>query len=191
MSTVVGTNDPTLSDHHKAFIQTKEAIVAGIIGEGSSRELTALWETPFENDTPGAAVSKAAGLAQVQSSMTLKQPLNTTQVWSGTTPLTFSLVLELYAVSDAYTEVQAAVIELEKATSPDMGGSNPIGRIPENSIALNVGRQIIYPECVITSISKQLDGPIGRDGYPLQGQVTLQLEAIGTVNRSDIPSTFG
>lgn len=191
MSKIVGTNDPTLSDHLKAFIQTQDAMVVGIIGEGSSRELTALWESPFENDTPGSMFSKAGGIAQTYTGRTLKQSLNTQQVWTGTTPLTFALVLELYAVSDAYTEVLAAVMELEKAASPDIGGSTPVGRRPESAVGLSVGRQIIYPECVITNVSKQLDGPIGRNGHPLRGQVTLQLQTIATVTREELPTTFG
>jgi len=191
MSSRVGNNDSELSDHLKAFIQTRDALVVGIIGEGSSRELTAMWEAPFENETPGAMLSKTSGLAQMGTDTTSKTKLNTTQVWSGTMPLVFSLVLELYAIHDAYAEVQAAVVELEKAASPELNGATPMGRIPEKTIALNAGRQIIYPECVITSISRQLDGPISHEGYPLQGQLTLQLETVGTVNRSDIPSTFG
>lgn len=196
---IVGTNDPTLSDHLKAFIQTDEAIVVGIIGEGSSRELTALWESPFENDTPGSYFAKQGGLVQagalegvgIEGGHTSKGTLNTTQVWSGTTPLTFNLVLELYAVSDAFREVQAAFIELEKAISPELlGGVTPGGRIPVQ-VSLNAGRQIIYPECVITNVSRQLDGPISRDGYPLRGSVTITLQTMTTVNKSDIPATFG
>ncbi|MGP9633792.1 hypothetical protein ACT3R7_12065 [Halomonas sp. AOP43-A1-21] len=192
----VGTNDPTISDHLKAFIQTPDALIVGIIGEGSSRELTALWESPFENDTPGSMFSKAGGVLQaghvggLGEGMTSKSTLNTTQVWSGTTPHNFNLVLELYAISDAYTQVQAAVLELEKAVAPELNEITPGGRIPPQ-VSLNAGRQIIYPECVITNVSRQLDGPIGRDGYPLEGSVTIQLQTFTTVNQSDIPATFG
>lgn len=192
----VGTNDPSLSDHLKAFIKTDGAMVVGIIGEGSSRELSAMWESPFENDTPGSAFSKVSGLLQagkmgMEKGTTSKSTLNTTQVWSGTLPLSFTLVLELYAVSDPYSEVLAAVVELEKAASPQLNEMTPFGRRPESEIGLSVGRQIIYPECVITSISKQLDGPVSRDGYPLRAQVNLQLQTIATINSSDIPATFG
>lgn len=188
---MVGTNDPTLSDHLKAFIQREGGpVVVGIIGEGSSREVTALWESPYENDTPGSMFSKGAGLAQIESGRTSKSTLNTTQVWSGTTPHTFNLVLEFYATSDAYNQVQAAVIELEKMTAPEMNEIAPLGRIPGN-VTLNAGRQIIYPDCVVTSVSRQLDGPISSDGYPLRGSVTLTIQTMATVNQSDIAGTFG
>lgn len=186
----VGTNDPTISDHLKAFIQTPDALVVGIIGEGSSRELTALWESPFENDTPGSMFSKAGGLVQIGTGSTSQSTLNTTQVWSGTTPITFNLTLELYAVANAYQEVQAAVVELEKAISPELNQATPMGRTPQ-TVALNAGRQIIYPECVITNVSRQLDGPISQDGYPLRGSVTITLQTITTINQSDIADTFG
>ena len=130
------------------------------------------------------------GLAQMGSDRTSMTTLNSTQVWGGTTPLNFTLTVEFYAVNNAYNEVQAAVIELEKAASPELNAISPWGRVPEQ-ISINVGRQIIYPGCIITSVSKNLDGPIGRDGYPLTGEVQLQIQAIGTVNKSDIPSTFG
>lgn len=187
----VGTNDPSISDHLKAFIQREGGpMVVGIIGEGSSRELTALWESPFENDTPGSMASKAGGLAQIKTNKTSKSTLNTTQVWSGTTPHNFTIVLELYAVANPKAEVQDAVVELEKSVAPEMNHATPLGRIPP-TVTLNAGRQIIYPECVITSVSRDLDGPISHDGYPLRGTVTIQLQTQATVNQSDIAGTFG
>lgn len=195
----VGTNDPSISDHLKAYLQQEGGpMVVGIIGEGSSRELTALWESPFENDTPGSMFARMGGLIQagafqgvgVEGGSTSKSGLNTTQVWSGTTPHNFNLVLELYAVSDAYTAVQAAVIELEKMAAPELNEKTPGGRIPL-PVSLRVGKQIIYPECVVTSVSRDLDGPISRDGYPLRGSVTLQLQTQTTINQSEIAGTFG
>lgn len=196
---MVGTDDPTISPHLKAYVQREGGpIVVGIIGEGSSRELTALWESPFENDTPGSMFARMGGLIQagafqgvgVEGGSTSKSGLNTTQVWSGTTPHNFNLVLEFYAVSDAFTAVQAAVIELEKCAAPELNGATPGGRIPP-TVSLCVGKQIMYGECVITSVSRELDGPISRDGYPLRGTVTLQLQTQTTINQSDIGSTFG
>ena len=194
---MLGTNDPTISNHLKAFLRREAGpTVVGVIGEGSSRELTALWESPFENDTPGSMFAKAGGIVQagalggVGEGMTSKSTLNTTQVWSGTTPLNFNLVLEFYAISEAYNAVQAAVIELEKMAAPEINKATPGGRIPQ-SVTLRVGKQIIYPECVITNVSRDLDGPISQDGYPLRGTVNLQLQTKTTVNQSDIAGTFG
>ena len=194
---MIGTDDPTISPHLKAYLRREGGpTVVGIIGEGSSRELTALWESPFENDTPGSMFAKAGGIVQagalggVGEGMTSKSTLNTTQVWSGTTPLNFNLVLEFYAISEAYNAVQAAVIELEKMAAPEINKATPGGRIPQ-SVTLRVGKQIIYPECVITNVSRDLDGPISQDGYPLRGTVNLQLQTKTTVNQSDIAGTFG
>ena len=196
---MVGTDDPSISDHLKAYVQREGGpMVIGIIGEGSSRELTALWESPFENDTPGSMFARMGGLIQagafqgigVEGGSTSKSGLNTTQVWSGTTPHNFNLVLEFYAVSDAYNAVQAAVIEMEKMAAPELNGATPGGRIPP-TVTLRVGKQIIYPQCVITSVSRDLDGPISRDGYPLRGSVTLQLQTQTTINQSEIGGTFG
>ena len=86
--------------------------------------------------------------------------------------------------------MQAAAIELEKVVAPEIFGATPLGRIP-HEVTLNAGRQIIYPDCVVTNVSRQLDGPISRDGYPLRGSVTLTLQTMATVNSSDIQSTFG
>lgn len=189
MTAIVGTNDPSLSVHLKAFIDTGDELVIGIVGEGSSREVSSLWESPFENDTVGSYFSKIGGFVQAKTGMTSKSMLNTTQVWTGTTPITFNIMLELYAVSDPYTEVMAAVIALERAAHPEMNENSPGGRVPRN-VGINVGRQIIYPECVITDVSKQLDGPISRAGYPLQAQVTLTLQTLTTLNASSIHETF-
>lgn len=194
MSSSVGTDDPTISDFLKAFIQLPDEVggelVVGIVGEASFREVSALWESPFEQDTPGSFFAKTGALAQIATDATMRTTLNSTQVWGGTTPHNFTLMLELYAVTDPKREVLDAVAALEKAVAPELSHMLPVGRIPP-TVAVNVGRKIIYPQCVVTSVSTPLDGPISYDGYPLQAQVSVFLQTIGTVNQSEIPNTFG
>ncbi|HCO0763397.1 TPA: hypothetical protein N7A69_004953, partial [Escherichia coli] len=83
----------------KAYIISSEDMVIGYIGEGSSAELTSLWQSPFEDKAMGSvlgaiseATSALTGVAQVISGRTTKSRLNSTLVWEGQQPPEFTLV---------------------------------------------------------------------------------------------------
>lgn len=185
----VGVSDRSLSPRLMAFIQGAAGTICGALGEGATRDLAANWDSPFEQDSAGSFFEKTGGVAQATQGVTSKTEFNSTQVWNGNMPHTFNLPLEFYAIRDAYSEVQAAIMALERMASPELNGLFPGGRIPQ-PVSVKVGRLIIYPECVIESISTPVYGPISRDGYPLRASVNLTLQTKVSLDATDIPSSF-
>lgn len=180
----------------KAYIISSEDMVIGYIGEGSSAELTSLWQSPFEDKAMGSvlgaiseATSALTGVAQVISGRTTKSRLNSTLVWEGQQPPEFTLVLDFLAMTNAKTEVNDAITTLLKMASPELNDVNLWGRIPE-AVTINIGRNILLTGVVIKSVSYQLDAPRTPEGYFTHNTVTLQCSGNTSINRSNISSVF-
>lgn len=180
----------------KAYIKSSEDMVVGYIGEGSSAELTSLWQSPFEDKAMGSvlgaiseATSALTGVAQVISGRTTKSRLNSTLVWEGQPPPEFTLVLDFLAMSNAKTEVNDAITTLLKMASPELNDVALFGRIPE-AVTINIGRNVMLTNVVIKSVSYQLDAPRTSEGYFTHNTVTLQCSGNTSINRSNISSVF-
>ena len=208
----VGNNDSSISPYLKCWIKQGNTCVTGVIGDGTSKDLTANWQSPFEGDAIGSKHSKTGGLLQTDvigeasggrfstDGMTSITSLSSRQVWSGNQPHTFNLTLNFHALSDPKAEVEDAIQELEMMASPELkamlpvGGQtatgNSFGRVPDE-VWLNIGRNVVIGPCVITNISVPLDGPRSRDGYLVSAQVNVGIQSFETLNRSQIPATYG
>ncbi|HFO4737856.1 TPA: hypothetical protein ACHJ6J_002189 [Escherichia coli] len=180
----------------KAYIKSSEDMVVGYIGEGSSAELSSLWQSPFEDKAMGSvlgaiseATSALTGVAQVISGRTTKSRLNSTLVWEGQQPPEFTLVLDFLAMSNAKTEVNDAITTLLKMASPELNDVALFGRIPE-AVTINIGRNVMLTNVVIKSVSYQLDAPRTSEGYFTHNTVTLQCSGNTSINRSNISSVF-
>lgn len=180
----------------KAYIKSSEDMVVGYIGEGSSAELSSLWQSPFEDKAMGSmlgaiseAASSLAGIVQTSSGYTSKSRFNSTLVWEGQQPPEFTLVLDFLATSSAKIEVNDAITTLLKMASPELNDITPFGRVPE-SVTINIGRNVMLTNVVIKSVSYQLDAPRTSEGYFTHNTVTLQCSGNTSINRSNISSVF-
>lgn len=201
----VGNNDTAVSPYLKCCIKQGNTCVIGVIADGTSKEITANWESPFEGDSVGSQVQKIGGLiqsgavAETAGGMTSITSLNSRQVWNGNMPHTFNLAIQLYALSDAKAEVEDAIMELERMISPDLNAANPVGdssreqafgRTPQ-SVILNIGRNVMIKDCLITSVSIPLDGPRTKDGYLTSALVNVGIQSRETLSRRQIAATYG
>lgn len=173
--------------------------MVGVIGEGTTKEVQANWESPFESDSVGSKHEKAGGLLQVGSDMTSVTTLNSQQVWSGNMPHTFNISLQLYALADPKAEVMDALMALEQMATPELNGVSPvggfsgdqiIGRVPQ-PVWINIGRNVMVGPCHIENISMPLDGPRSHDGHLMEALVNLSIQTKTTLNRSQIAGTYG
>lgn len=188
--TVVGNNDKSVSPHLKAWIKQDLTMVCGVIGEGTTKEVTANWNSPFENDSVGGMFQKAGGVLQLVTGKTMKSTFNTQQVWEGNQPYAFSLVLSFYALSDAKREVMDPLRELEKMIDPEVNNCPLVaGRFPQN-VWINIGRNAVYGNCIITSLSIPLDKEKTKDGHLVRADASLQIETKTMLNQSDIDGTY-
>jgi hypothetical protein len=193
---VVGNNDKAVSPYLKTWINQDidgvDTTVCGVTGEGTSKEMSASWNSPFEGENIGSMAEKTAGLVQTTTDMTSITTLNSRQVWGGNMPTQFNIALQFYALTDPQTEVMDPLIALSKMMSPQVSESlpSPGSRIP-GTVAINIGRNAIYQDCVIASISSPYDSEKNKDGLFVRAEVSLQIQTIQMLNRSEIASTFG
>ncbi len=186
---IKGNRDSKVSPFLKAWIMQGTTCVVGLIGEGTSRELSALWGQPFMADSLGTSFSKAGALTQIGSQRTSMTTFNSRQVWQGNGPHTFTLSLVFYALSDAKAEVMDAIAALEEMMTPDINQNLPGGRIPQ-PVMINIGRNAILSDCIIKSMSTPLDGERTKQGHLVRATVALQIETLEMVNLDKIVSTF-
>ncbi len=198
---VVGNADKTISPYLKTWIGQDGVVVCGVTGEGTSKEVAANWDSPFEGENVGSKFSIAAGALQsgvvaditgvgIGSGVTSISTHSSRQVWNGSRPTQFNIVLQLYALYDPQREVMDPIIALHEMFSPELNRSAPGGRIP-GMVTLNVGRNVIYPNCVIESISEPLDATKNSAGLFTRAEINLSLQTIQIDNKSDIRSRYG
>lgn len=209
----MGNNDPAVSPYLKTWIAQDGVVVCGVTGEGTSKEIQANWSSPFEGEAVGSKFEKVGGLLQTGAvdfvpGVNLKNTTSITalqsrQVWGGNRPTQFSIVLQLYALENPQKEVIDALIALEKMASPDlkntipidlkalvgMSNGNKLGRIP-SPVIINIGRNAIYTDCVIESLSVPLDKEKNADGQLIRAEVNLQIQTMQMLNKSDVASTY-
>jgi hypothetical protein len=194
MAITVGMNrQDGISDFLKVFINQGGVTVIGYIGDGAAKQLSNFWQNPFEGDTVGQAGgggSKVADLVQVASSTTSKTVMNTAIVWEGVSPIELTLPVYFKAYSNAKTEVNDAIMYLEKFASPELSeGMVGMGAIPL-LCEVNVGRRLLLPNCQIKDVSSELDAPRNKQGYMTRNTVQLSITMDKMTNRSKIQTLY-
>lgn len=187
---IVGNSDNSVSPHLKAWLVQDNICVCGVIGEGSSLTLANNYESPFEQDSAGSVFEKVGGLLQTTTGLTSKTTLNSAQVWNGTQPLELTLNLELYSLSDPKSEVEDAIHHLKKFASPEIHEILPMGRIPQTT-SVSIGRNFIYPEMLISSITEPFDELRDSNGHRIKAKISLVLETPRTINKNEMDTMQG
>lgn len=180
----------------KVYFTSDTDMVVGYLGQGSSANLAAQWESPFENSSVGGVLGaisqygqKLAGGAQVLTDMTTKTAFESRLVWAGQMPPEFTIVVDLMATVNAQIEVNAAISTLLQMASPQLNNFSPAGR-PPATVTLDIGRRLKLMDVVIKDVSYELDAPRTIDGFYTHNKVTLQCSGNDMVNKSDIPFMF-
>jgi hypothetical protein len=190
-----GNDDANIDFSLCAWVAGAEDVVMGVIGEGSTKEIVCNWESPFEDSSIGSMFKKVGGAVQKTTGMTSLSTLASTQTWTGNEPYLFDLVLKLYALHDPWTEVEGAILALEKMAAPNVNELMPGGRVPA-PVDVHIGQHQIVQKCYIKSISIPMDkershGFMGGDGgYMMRADVNLQVGTILMVNRPDLDSIY-
>lgn len=199
---VVGLVDGGVSDHLKVWIMNENVCVVGALAEGTARQLQVNWDSAFEGaNADSTRFATLAAIAQETHNITSVTSLNSTQLFKGSPPHTFPVVINLYALRNAKTEVVDAIAALETMAAANLlertpfeisereGEAMKIGE-PPSAVTLNIGAMAIYDECVIESVDTPLDGPKTSEGYLTRATVTLNIQSKSSINKKDIQSTF-
>lgn len=192
----VGNNDRRVSQYLKTWITGADSdsgmglAVCGVTGPGTSKEVTANWQSPFEGESLGNKFQQAGGLMQAATDITLITQLNTRQAWVGNQPTKFNLELHFYALENVQKEVMLPLFYLEKMIAPQAAEVAGPGRLPD-FVQLNIGRKMIYPNCVIENMSQPYDKEVWKGGGWIRCTVSLQISTIAMLNKTDIPNYGG
>lgn len=192
--TIVGCQDHSVSPYLKAWIKQGDKVVCGLIGEGTTLTLASNWDSPFEHDNLDSMFQKASGVMQLTTGVSFRTTANSAQVWSGDQPARLSLTLVFVGINDAVVEVEDALTALKEFKSPQSNALNPIslsfdakewGRIP-SPVSVNIGRNFIYPDMLITDYSEQLGTLTDANGNRLEATIQLSLESRAALNRTEM-----
>lgn len=181
-----------VSEYLKVMVQVGNDVVIGYIGEGSTKQLSTMWQSPFEGDTVGQAGgigSKVMDVAQAHSGITSKGVMNTMIVWDGTSPMKLMLTINLKAYNNPQNEVDKAIMMLEAFSSPDLSNTVGLGGIPL-TCAVNIGRKVILKDCHIEDVSSELDAPRDKDGYMTRNTVSLSITTSKMINKTEISNIY-
>lgn len=175
-----------IAAHYKVRIKdANNNVVTAYIGEGASLDLESTWDTPLESLTLGGVpgLATAAAIVQSHTGKTSKDISNTTKIWEGTEALTFNLPLFLRAYTNAKTEVEDAIEMLLQFASPKFGEDE--NTIP-STLTIDIGSRLMISECVIQSVSAELDPPRTEDGYMATNNVQLTVTRMFTTSSGDL-----
>jgi hypothetical protein len=180
-----------VSQYHKITLTDENYSVTGYIMPGSSSELASNWVSPFQNDNLGSVsgAETVANLYQAATETTSIYRANSLKVWDGAEAPMFMLQLGFLAITDPITEVNLAIAALSAMISPELKDLSPNGRRPY-ICTIDVGRRFILADCVLLSMSYDIDAPKNSEGYYLRNTVALQVSGLAVQNRSEITGLF-
>ncbi len=187
----IGNIDTRLHTSRKAWLSDGETTVCGVYGPGTSMEIVATYNQPFEELTPSAITGNViAGAAQVVSNKTMVSAMNTRLVWEKNDPTKFNLELQLYALKDTEKEVMEPLRALENFIAPDAAAFIGVGNIAK-PLTLSIGRKIIYNYLVLESISIPFDKETDSKGNFVRATVNLTLSTITMVTKAMLKAGYG
>ena len=199
--TIVGNADKNISPYLKAWIKQGNTCVVGVIGEGTSKEVQANWNSPFENDTIGGKFEKNWRPDSRKNRRHKQDPSFVgSDMGRATARMCSTWCLKLYALGRrqerGYGRIavsrEVCITERERNGPPSKSmpaGSNLAeGPAP---VSINIGRTALYTPCLIAGMTQPLDKEKTKDGHLVRCEVNLQIETSRMLNRSEIDRTYG
>lgn len=185
--------DDGISLFRKVFISCpeKDLMVVGYLEDGSNVSYSALWESPFENETLGSVqgLEKVSNLAQAGMEKTTTTQLNSLMTWNGQKPPALNLVVYFRAITNTYLEVQKPLELLGNMQAPQLNQVTPGGRRPY-PVQINIGRKMLYTDCVIQELSHDLTAPKDSNGYFTYQTVNLAISGMSVKNADDFAKIY-
>lgn len=188
---IIGNIDKRLHDSRKVWISDGDTTVCGVYGPGTSLEITANWQQPFEEMTPGKALKTLGAVGQSATGMTFVKAINSRQTWDSNAPSQLTVELQLYALKDPDLEVMQPLAALENFIVPDvdyfLGGFGEIAK----ALQVDIGRMAIYQMLVLNSVSIPFDKETDSKGRFVRCAVNLQLSTLTMVTKDMLKKGYG
>lgn len=188
---IIGNTDRRLHDSRKVWISDGDTTIAGVYGPGTNIEITANWQQPFEEMTPGKALKTLGAVGQSATGMTFVKAINSRQTWDSNSPTQITVELQLYALKDPDLEVMQPLAALENFIAPDvdyfLGGFGEIVK----ALQVDIGRMAIYQMLVLNSVSIPFDKETDSKGRFVRCTVNLQLSTLTMVTKDMLKKGYG
>lgn len=195
---IIGMTTEKISDKQKAVVKQGDTCVVGLIGQGTSRELTQSWQSPFTSDSlqsklaGGAGMGKAIGRGAEMMGAKLVAKINTRKVWESS-ELEHPLVLHFFChpgSGSAKECVSDPIQALEEMSSAELSELIPGGRQPQG-ISLYLCRKYFFEDCRITNVSTPFDVEKDKNGDMLRATVNLGVTPFQMLDKRDLAATWG
>lgn len=177
--------------------------VEGWLPEEFSFSVESDWESPFAgNSSTFQQVLGAIGASARTSALS-------SQVWSGSSPVTLSLPMDFVAKSDAVSEVVNPVKLLMKMALPgetSLGGvlvldppgpafidsvtafRGVIDSSRGDDITVSIGSFLRLSKVIVRGVSCNWSGRMSVDGYPMQCRADVELRTFTAITKDQIES---
>lgn len=188
---LVGNIDTRLGDSRKCWLTDGDTTVCGVYGPGTSLEITANWQQPFEGMTPGNALGAVGDMTQVMTGKTMVSTLNSQQVWNGNSPTQLTVEMQFYALQDPNLEVMLPLKTLESFIAPDISSSFGPAREIAKALTLNIGRVAVYQYLVLNSVSIPFDKETDTQGRFVRCTVNLTLSTMTMLSKAMLKQGLG
>lgn len=188
---LIGNSDVRLHDSRKVWISDGNTTICGVYGPGTSLEITANWQQPFEDMTPGKVLKTLGATLQAATSDTMVKAINSRQTWDSNSPSQLTVELQLYALRDPDIEVMQPLAALENFIAPDIkefiGGPGKIAK----ALQVDIGRMAIYQMLVLNSVSIPFDKETDSRGRFVRCTVNLALSTLTMVTKEMLKKGYG
>lgn len=188
---LIGNSDVRLHDSRKVWISDGDTTICGVYGPGTSLEITANWQQPFEDMTPGKALKTVGAGLQAMTNQTFVKAINSRQTWDSNSPSQLTVELQLYALRDPDIEVMQPLSALENFIAPDIdkfiGGPGEIAK----ALQVDIGRMAIYQMLVLNSVSIPFDKETDSQGRFVRCTVNLTLSTLTLITKDMLKKGYG
>ena len=181
--------------------------VSGWMPEDISFSVQSDWDQPFqEGNSKTQAILSTAGISTKLLSLS-------SQVWSGSSPVTLSIPLDFYAETNAFQEVVTPVQNLMQMALPDTatvgfaGGATflvPPGPISldavnqaitqegssGDNIIISLGSFLRFSKVVVKSVTPSFSLKLSKEGHPMRARVEIEFSSFGTMTKRQLSTIF-
>lgn len=179
--------------------------VSGWLPEEFQFGVESEWDSPFDKGGgTGSQVLSAVGLST-------KTTVRSSQVWSGSSPVTISMPIDFIAVNNSRNEVVRPIRTLMKMALP--GGIEKFGStfldppgptivdtidaykdstslVRGDIITVRIGRFIRFTHVVILQVQPSWSGKLSVDGLPMQAKVDIGFRTFTTLTKNQLDRMF-
>ena len=190
-----------LSEYYRVRIKStrlNDEVVAWM-SETFSLNVESQWDSPFQDAATNKLGTTVRAAAQV-AGVSFDNKHLSSQVWSGSSPMTLTIPLEFVAESDVVKEVIKPINLLMKMTLPDTTRAGfyippgpviaGLGKHKGDQITITIGNFLVFTQVVMTSIESDYEMKMGVLGKPMRAKCNVTFRTFTTITKDELDKIF-